>query len=117
MNRDVKSGNSIDMTMIGHIQQIDCWKQNLDWWQYIPRLIHEYSHNLLFGIARNEPLVFNDPEERDESPLRQDLRPMDGIYHALFVSAREALAMRAILSHPDEKKYTLVLKSWMHIVN
>ena len=88
-----------------------------DWWQYIPRLIHEYSHNLLFGIARNEPLVFNDPEERYESPLRQDLRPMDGIYHALFVSAREALAMRAILSHPDEKKYTLVLKSWMHIVN
>ena len=75
-----------------------------DWWQYIPRLIHEYSHNLLFGIARNEPLVFNDPEERYESPLRQDLRPMDGIYHALFVSAREALAMRAILSHPDEKK-------------
>ena len=30
MNCDVKSGNSIDMTMIGHIQQIDCWKQNLD---------------------------------------------------------------------------------------
>ena len=75
-----------------------------DWWQYIPRLIHEYSHNLLFGIARNEPLVLNDPEERYESPLRQDLRPMDGIFHALFVSAREALAMRGILSHPDEKK-------------
>ena len=75
-----------------------------DWWQYIPRLIHEYSHNLLFGIARNEPLVLNDPEEQYQSPLRKDLRPMDGIFHALFVSAREALAMRAILSYPGEKK-------------
>lgn len=30
MNRDVKSGNSIDMTMIGHKQQVDSWTQNLD---------------------------------------------------------------------------------------
>lgn len=75
-----------------------------DWWLYIPRLIHEYSHNLLFGIARNEPLLLNDPDEVYYSPLRQELRPIDGIYHAAFVSAREALAMREILSQPHDKK-------------
>lgn len=75
-----------------------------DWWLYIPRLIHEYSHNLLFGIARNEPLLLNEPDEYYYSPLRQELRPIDGIYHATFVSAREALAMRKILSQSHEKK-------------
>ena len=67
-----------------------------DWWQYLPRIVHEYSHNLLFGIARDEPLVLNDPSETYSSPLRDDARPIDGIYHAAFVSAREALAMRQI---------------------
>lgn len=69
-----------------------------DWWRYLPRLVHEYSHNLLFGIAREEPLLLNDPGERYLSPLRQTWRPLDGIYYAAFVSAREALAMRMLLS-------------------
>jgi len=68
-----------------------------DWWLYLPSLVHEYSHNLLFGIARNEPLVLNDPGELYHSPLRQEARPMDGIYHATFVSAREAVAMSRAL--------------------
>lgn len=65
-----------------------------DWWLYLPRLVHEYSHNLLFGMAREEPLLLNDPTERYPSPLRQEMRPLDGIFHAAFVSAREAVAMR-----------------------
>lgn len=73
-----------------------------DWWQYLPRLVHEYSHNLLFGIARNEPLVLNDPQERYPSPLREELRPVDGIFHAAFVSAREVLALRKILARLNE---------------
>lgn len=36
--------------------------------------------------------------------MRQELRPIDGIYHAAFVSAREALAMRKIISNSCEKK-------------
>lgn len=72
------------------------------WWQYIPRLVHEYSHNLLFGIARNEPLLLNDPQERYMSPLRQEHRPLDGIFHAMFVTAREVLASREILRRFDE---------------
>ena len=68
-----------------------------DWWLYLPSLVHEYSHNLLFGIARNGPLVLNDPEDVYHSPLRHEARPMDGIYHATFVSAREAIAMNLAL--------------------
>jgi HEXXH motif-containing protein len=68
-----------------------------DWWLYLPRIVHEYSHNLLFGIARDEPLVLNRHEERYRSPLRSDPRPVDGIFHAAFVSAREATAMQQIL--------------------
>jgi len=73
-----------------------------EWWLYISRLVHEYSHNLLFGIARNEPLVLNDPEERYMSPLRGQPRPLDGIFHAAYVSAREALAMRQIIAAIDQ---------------
>jgi hypothetical protein len=51
-------------------------------------LVHEAAHQLLFGLSVNEPLVENPIHERYASPLRTDLRPMDGIFHASFVCAR-----------------------------
>ena len=51
-------------------------------------LAHESAHSLLFGFCTHEPLVHNADEELFSSPLRVDKRPMDGIYHATFVSAR-----------------------------
>lgn len=59
-------------------------------------LAHEAGHSLLFGLTINEPLVCNDDDELFVSPLRPDPRPMDGIYHATFVSARMAWAMEAL---------------------
>jgi len=56
-------------------------------------LAHESAHSLLFGFCTHVPLVENDEEERFASPLRIDLRPMDGIYHATYVSARMHWAM------------------------
>jgi len=56
-------------------------------------LAHEASHSLLFGLTIDEPLVFNADDELYVSPLRPDPRPMDGIYHATYVSARMAWAM------------------------
>lgn len=61
-----------------------------NWFDYLPSLVHESAHSILFAIARKGPLVLNDPSERFYSPLRQSARPMDGIFHAAFVSAREA---------------------------
>ena len=54
----------------------------------IAGLVHEAVHQLLFGLSVDEPLVENAMHERYTSPLRTDLRPMDGIFHATFVCAR-----------------------------
>lgn len=68
-----------------------------DWTDYFKTIVHESAHLVLFAMARNEPLVLNEQAERFSSPLRTDLRPADGIFHAAFVSAREALALDACL--------------------
>lgn len=60
-------------------------------------LAHETAHSLLFGFCNEEPLVTNDDDALYESPLRHDPRPMDGIYHATFVSARMHFAMNGLL--------------------
>lgn len=60
-------------------------------------IAHESAHSLLFGLCTEEMLVSNDDSELYSSPLRADLRPMDGIYHATFVSARMHWAMSRLL--------------------
>lgn len=72
-------------------------------------LAHECAHSLLFGFCTAEPLVTNDEAELFASPLRADLRPMHGIYHATFVSARMHWAMselsRSDLLSPEERAH------------
>jgi HEXXH motif-containing protein len=68
-----------------------------EWPQIYRHVVHEAGHNLLFAIAREQPLVADDPGARYASPVRPDPRPMDGIFHAAFVSAREAYAFDALL--------------------
>jgi len=62
--------------------------------EMIETLAHEAGHSFLFGLTIKEPLVKNDDNDVFESPLRPDPRPMDGIYHATFVSARMHYAMQ-----------------------
>lgn len=59
-------------------------------------LAHEAGHGLLFGFTIDEPLVLNTDDELYPSPLRVDPRPMDGIYHATYVSARMAYVMERL---------------------
>jgi HEXXH motif-containing protein len=59
-------------------------------------LAHEAAHSLLFGLTIHEPLVLNPDTDLFPSPLRADLRPMDGIFHATYVSARMCWAMETI---------------------
>jgi HEXXH motif-containing protein len=51
-------------------------------------LVHEAAHNLLFGLALGGRLTENDEADRFASPLRPDLRPMEGVAHATYVTAR-----------------------------
>lgn len=60
-------------------------------------LAHESAHILLYGYSTEEALVENADDELYASPLRTDLRPMDGIYHATYVSVRVHWAMSRLL--------------------
>jgi hypothetical protein len=61
-------------------------------------LVHESGHNLLFGFCADGPLLENDDRDLFESPLRTDLRPLDGILHACFVLVRMHALLRRLLS-------------------
>jgi hypothetical protein len=60
-------------------------------------IAHEAGHSLLFGMSVDEPLVRNPDDALYPSPLRVDPRPMDGIYHATFVSSRMHWAMQTLI--------------------
>jgi len=73
-----------------------------NWLVCYQTIVHEAAHNLLFAIAREEPLLTDDPDRTYESPVREDARPLDGIFHAAFVSVREALALDKLLIWNDK---------------
>lgn len=64
----------------------------------VQALAHESGHNLLFGLCADVPLVEDDGIARYPSPLRKDERPMDGIVHATFVSARMHYAVSRLMN-------------------
>jgi hypothetical protein len=55
---------------------------------FIEHIIHEASHIHLNSIMVIDPLFLNSPDEKFISPIRRDLRPMIGVFHATYVSAR-----------------------------
>ena len=64
----------------------------------IDSLAHESAHSRLFGLCTEEAPVRNADDELHPSPLRREKRPMDGVYHATFVSARMHWAMSRLLA-------------------
>ena len=56
--------------------------------QVVDVLVHEAAHLLLFAHTVDGPLVKNPADKLYPSPLRLDERPMDGVLHATFVTAR-----------------------------
>jgi HEXXH motif-containing protein len=65
--------------------------------ELVQALAHESGHNLLFGLCADGPLQENDDRERYPSPLRLDQRPMDGIVHATYVTARMHQSIQRLL--------------------
>jgi HEXXH motif-containing protein len=72
------------------------------WVHFYRQIVHEAGHNLLYGISRDAPLVLNGPADLLPSPIRTTPRPVEGVFQAAFVSAREVLALDALLSRHDE---------------
>ncbi len=63
------------------------------------QIAHESAHTLLFGLAGGGFLTENDQAERYTSPLRPDLRPMEGVAHATFVAGRTTYVLESFLRH------------------
>jgi hypothetical protein len=77
--------------------------------EMLEALAHEGAHSLLFGLSTDGPMLANDDVERFPSPLRRDPRPLDGILHATFVTARMHHALRHLRDvealAPDERDW------------
>jgi HEXXH motif-containing protein len=78
---------SIALNARGHETRLDT----------LEALVHESAHCLLFGLSSAERLLENDHQPRYSSPLRADPRPLDGIFHATFVTARMHHAVATLL--------------------
>lgn len=79
----------------------------------IDSLAHESAHSRLFGLCTEEAPVTNPDDELHPSPLRVEKRPMDGVYHATFVSARMHWVMSRLIASgllSDEER-ALALKA------
>ncbi|KPA23247.1 hypothetical protein shim_15430 [Shimia sp. SK013] len=66
-------------------------------------LVHETSHQQMFLFHLDDPVILNDEQAVYQSPLRKQSRPMEGIFHAMWVSGRMAQAANDIMvSAPSE---------------
>ncbi len=77
---------------------------------YFEHLIHEASHLHLYAMMGEDPLVLNEESERFPSPLRADLRPMSGLFHAEFVLARIVRGLRKLCATSVNEGAALQLK-------
>ncbi|MDP4096028.1 HEXXH motif-containing putative peptide modification protein [Paenibacillus sp. P96] len=67
-------------------------------------LIHEFGHARLDQLFELDDLLLNGPDERYPSPWREDLRPLKGVLHGLFVFVRIGLwyeLVEAAVPHAD----------------
>ena len=76
------------------VLEVRSYKSTLE---MVQALAHESGHNLLFGLCADGPLHGNDDDDRFSSPLRIDPRPMDGIIHAAYVTARMHQSVQRLL--------------------
>ncbi len=96
-------GNTINGSTFDGCSSLERWgtilinaKQDKSDLELSETLTHEGAHNALFALSPVNFHVENPPEERYPSPLRDDPRPINGIYHATFVLARMCFAMTEV---------------------
>lgn len=71
------------------------------WVFLLDKYVHEAAHTYLFLINQEELLVLNDQKNLYPSPLREDKRPMEGVYHAVFVLMNLLFAFGVILEKEE----------------
>lgn len=60
-------------------------------------IVHEQAHLYVHLLNQDDPILLN-PHERFEAPLRNEKRPLMGIYHATFVLSRMQHVLNEALS-------------------
>lgn len=79
------------------------WDANKSTLEWIETLAHESSHIFLFGLIKEQKLMHDYKlDQTFSSPLRTDKRPLEGIFHATFVSARMYQAVAHYKNHHSE---------------
>lgn len=79
---------------------------NESWLKYFEHLVHEAGHHHLYSVLAEDPLI--DPSMENQyfsSPLRQEKRPLNGIYQAMFVLARTIRAFNRMKSNINYQKF------------
>jgi hypothetical protein len=64
---------------------------------YIEHITHETSHQQLLQLMAHDKVLLNDRTRRYPAPIRSDLRPMWGIFHATFVLSRMVRVFRGVI--------------------
>ncbi len=85
--RNFAGGSVFDL--FGALLVNPCYRTDIA--HYLMTLIHESSHLRLFCHHLDDEVVLNDDVARYQSPLRRQPRPMEGVFHAMWVSARMAV--------------------------
>ena len=90
-------------------------------YEWIDTLVHESSHLLLFGLCSERPALLNEPDELFQSPLRTELRPMEGIFHAMFVSfhvcrAFGILSQSTAFDEADRELFAVKVSTYHNVV-
>jgi hypothetical protein len=72
---------------------------------FLEHVIHEASHIHLNCLMSIDPLILNSSSERFISPLRPDPRPMVGVFHATYVSARISRTFMTLYRLTENKDF------------
>lgn len=77
-------GSSSDLFGMIYKSYLSPWEKITDVLEFI---IHEQSHLYVYSLNKDDPLVLNSTGVH-HSPIRKEIRPIMGIYHAVFILAR-----------------------------
>ncbi len=78
---------------------------------------HETTHQVLFGVSREEPLLTNPVEERYATELRPVMRPMNAVFHSTYVSGRTALLCRSLMTQCAAELSPAELQELQHLLD
>ena len=72
------------------------------WTKYLEGIVHETAHHSLFAIWFAQPILEKEAAaEYYYSPLRNELRPINGVFHAMYVLARVVRIFNILKKHKE----------------